>query len=164
MSRTMLAILITVFLALLGLVAPAKAAGAWKSVASWPIKYSDEACYTMADFSNDAAFGFAVSKTGEFRLLVNRNAWAISETGGDQKVVARIDATPASQHTGRVFNGTLLLIDVEMSERSLDALSRGKILRLVIGTQTLGFELTGTKAMLPELVRCAMALRDSRPS
>lgn len=151
MTRILLAILFAIFL-----VAPAQA-GQWKSIATWNIEYGTTGCYTVDKYKDGMVFGFGLTKTGEFDLILYNQDWTL--TAGERLALVKVDDADWSKHTATVISANTLLISLASEAESVRILQVGSALRLRLGDNQFSYALTGTKLMLPELIKCAAALR-----
>lgn len=152
MTRILLAILFAV-----SLISPAQA-GQWKSIATWNIEYGTTGCYTVDKYKDGMVFGFGLTRTGEFDLILYNPAWSL--TGGERLALIKVDDADWSKHTARIISANTLLISLASEAESVRILQVGSAIRLRLGAIQFSYALTGTKLMLPELVKCAVALRE----
>lgn len=154
MIRTILAAL----LAVVCLGSPAQA-GTWKSIASWDIEYSENACFTIDRYKNGTVFGFGLTKGGEFSLILSNPAWKLTKGGPASLALVRVDDSAWSKHTATIIGDTTLTITVATEAESFRVLAVGSVLKVRLGAVEFGYKLTGTQQMLPELLKCAVAVR-----
>jgi hypothetical protein len=155
MIRTILAALVAVVF----MITPAQA-GTWKSIATWDIEYAEKGCFTVDNYTGGLGFGFGLTATGEFDLILASESWNL--TKGDRMAEIQVDDSTWSRHTATVVSPTMMLIRVATEEESFRVLAVGSALRVRLGKAELGYKLTGTKLMLPELIKCAVSVKNSK--
>lgn len=144
-------------LALFLLTSPAQA-GTWKSIASWDIQYNDKSCFTLDTYGNGTLFGFGLTTRGEFDLLISNAAWNLGQGEGEGMAQVKVDDADWSRHAVRTLNGQTILISLAPEPESVRVLQVGSTVRIRLGEAEFSYALVGTKLMLPELLKCALAV------
>jgi hypothetical protein len=152
MTRTLLTILFA-----LGFLASPAQAGQWKSIATWDIAYGEHSCYAIDTYKNGTVFGFGLTDQGTFNLILSNPSWKLG--AGDRLALVKVDDGAWSRHTASTLDDDTLLISVVTEEKSFRVLGVGSTLKVRLGAEELGYRLSGTRLMLPELIKCAAALR-----
>jgi hypothetical protein len=153
MIRILIAALLTAFLTV-----PAQA-GTWKSIATWDIEYAENGCFTIDRYKNGTIFGFGLDSSGAFDLILINEAWNL--TKGERLAQVKVDDSTWSKHTATAISPTILKIAIAMEAESFRVLAVGSTLKVRLGAVEFGYKLTGTKLMLPELIKCAVSLKNA---
>ncbi|WP_207459139.1 hypothetical protein [Azospirillum sp. SYSU D00513] len=152
-----LAVAIVASLAALCNTAHSQEAKVWSTVATWTIQTLPDACYTTDEYKNGTVLGFLAARDGRFKILIGHDDWQIPEA--IYEVTLSVDG-------GRTYgfsalgDGPLVAISVPDLPTLYGPLRTGSIMSATVGKHTYSYRLEGTKAMLPELVRCAGTLED----
>lgn len=128
----------------------------WANVASWRIEYSPDTCVTIEPYKSGTSLGFGLGKNLLFSISFHRQDWKIPT--GVYQVGLYVDGLHLGTYNADGEGGNVLML-FELQVDFVNKLRFGRTMHAVIGNQRYGFNLTGTRDMLPELVRCGYALK-----
>lgn len=127
----------------------------WNEVAGWKIEQNGSTCLTSDKYKSGITLAFVLNRNGDFSISFLNPKWDIPE--GNYTIDIRIDNGYPSQLNAWASQN-IVSTKIKLNDTVSSLLRYGNAIYVRFGKQTVGFNLTGTSRMLPELYRCAVAL------
>jgi hypothetical protein len=127
--------------------------GVWQGDANYDSDGQFQDCTMTAESSEGILLGFVISKDFHWGIVIADESKKL-DVGTRKAVLLLVDARDPIAAVAKVVDAHGILIPLENSERVLDAIRHGKVLRIVIGGSEFSFKLTGTADAIAALAAC----------
>jgi hypothetical protein len=113
----------------------------------------DHFCMASAYFQhNETTLAFGIGVNGSAAITITNQKWNIPE--GRYEIKGAIDGDNLSSVIGNGDKKTVSWLFV-LGENSINALSKGKVFRVIVGNSEYQYGLAGSSMMLSALIQCA---------
>ncbi|WP_129557185.1 hypothetical protein [Azospirillum baldaniorum] len=129
----------------------------WRVVGGWEIETNGISCIAGAKYKNGSRLSFAIANNGGAAISFFRSEWKIPE--GVYSVYLSMDGRNENNYEAKGVDNSVI-ISFRLNETFIEAFRNGNVLSARIGSAFYQYNLTNTKQMLPELIRCAANLGD----
>jgi hypothetical protein len=124
-----------------------------RTAGNWEIYTLRDQCTTADTFQNGTILSFGINTRGVSWIRVMHPEWKIP--AGNYSVDGQVDNGVAFSWAFEADDGGQgIVANFKMDNAAFDTFTRGKVLRLKIGSTVYGYSLNGTSALFPKLFEC----------